>query len=98
MVRKYAAGRNKGPQWGEARCVIEMKTKHESRRDTAIRQRNKKKQIIFMASLKIKQLTLCGMDIATVASSLKSRQDPTIDIYRESCNLLASQENMSVPD
>jgi len=73
-----------------------MKTKHESRRDTAIQQRNKKKTNHFYGITKDKQLTLYGMDIATVASSLKSRQDLTIDIYRESCNLLATQENMSV--
>jgi hypothetical protein len=36
------------------------------------------------------------MDIATVVSILKSRQDLTIDIYRESYSLLESQENMSV--
>jgi hypothetical protein len=44
----------------------------------------------FYGITKDKHLTLCGMDIATVASSLKSRQDLTIDIYRESYSLLAS--------
>jgi hypothetical protein len=40
---------------GEARSAAKMKTKHESRRDTVIQERNKKKkkQIIFMAALKI---------------------------------------------
>ena len=94
-VRKHAAGRNKRPQWGKRDVSLRWRQSMNQGEIPRYSSETRKKQIIFMASLKINSWR-CAEWTLQLWLPVSSQDKIYRYIHRETCSLLVSQENMSV--